>query len=181
MFARLFRRATILGLVSILAMLTFLVQCDWGLSRVKAQEEGVQLTVYNQNLALVKDRRTLSLKKGDNEIRFTDVAAQIDPTSVSFEALKEPQAASVLEQNFEYDLVSTAKLLQKYLDQKISVVTKDGTAYEGYLQSTAQDIILASEKEASTPGCPPGSSPSPRWCGCSPVPKKALSWPRSPI
>ncbi|MEW6233674.1 MAG: DUF4139 domain-containing protein [Chloroflexota bacterium] len=147
MLARLFRRATILGLVSILAVLTFLVQCDWGLSRVKAQEEGVQLTVYNQNLALVKDRRTLSLKKGDNEIKFTDVAAQIDPTSVSFEALKEPQAASVLEQNFEYDLVSTAKLLQKYLDQKISVITKDGTAYEGYLQSTAQDIILASEKE----------------------------------
>jgi len=110
----------------------------------QAQSEGVELTVYNQNLALVRDLRDLTLKAGVNEVKFTEVAALIDPTSVRFRSLTDPAGTSVLEQNYEYDVVGTSKLLQKYVDQQITVVTEDGTTYEGYLLSGAQDLILGS-------------------------------------
>jgi hypothetical protein len=108
-----------------------------------AQGEGMELTVYNQNLALVKDKRTLTFQQGVNEVRFTDVAAQIDPTSVHFASLTDPTGTTVLEQNYEYDIVGASKLLQKYVDQDVSLVTKDGTLYKGKLLSGAADIILA--------------------------------------
>src|SRR5574341_1541300 len=64
-----------------------------------AKSAGVDITVYNQNVALVKDKRTLALKQGMNEVRFSDVAAQIDPTSVQFTSLTDPTGTRVLEQN----------------------------------------------------------------------------------
>jgi hypothetical protein len=109
-----------------------------------AQTEGVELAVYNQDLALVKDHRSLDLTKGLNEVRFTDVAAMIDPTSVHFSSLTDPQGTAVLEQNYEYDVVGSAKLLQKYVDQEISLVTEDGQKYTGTLLSAAEDAILQS-------------------------------------
>lgn len=108
----------------------------------RAQGEGIELTVYNQNLALVIDRRPLDLVAGLNEVQFTDVASQIDPTSVHFCSLTDPDGTVVLEQNYEYDLVSTARLLAKYVDQEITIVTEDGTAYTGTLLSGAGDVIL---------------------------------------
>lgn len=108
----------------------------------QAQGEGIELTVYNQNLALVIDRRPLELLAGLNEVQFTDVASQIDATSVHFRSLTDPDGTVVLEQNYEYDLVSTAKLLTKYVDQEITIVTQDGTAYTGTLLSGAGDVIL---------------------------------------
>jgi hypothetical protein len=107
-----------------------------------AQGEGLELAVYNQNLALVMDRRSLSLSEGLNEVRFVDVAAQIDPTSVHFRSLTDPDATVVLEQNYEYDIVGSAKLLQKYVDQEISLVTEDGQEYAGTLLSGDDDVIL---------------------------------------
>lgn len=109
-----------------------------------AQTEGIELAVYNQNLALVKDHRSLDLIKGLNEVRFTDVAAMIDPTSVHFSSLTDPQGTAVLEQNYEYDVVGSAKLLQKYVDQEISLVTEDGQKYTGTLLNAADDAILQS-------------------------------------
>jgi hypothetical protein len=107
-----------------------------------AQSEGIELAVYNQNVALVKDRRTIDLSQGVNEVRFSDVAAQIDPTSVHFRSLTDPEGTVVLEQNYEYDIVGSAKLLQKYVDEQISVVTEDGQEYVGTLLSGADDVIL---------------------------------------
>ena len=112
------------------------------LGLAQAQEGGVELTVYNQDMALVRDSRSFDLNQGLNEVRFSDVAAQIDPTSVHFRSLTDPQGTGVLEQNYEYDLVSTQKLLQKYVDQDIQLVTEDGTQYQGTLLSGAADIIL---------------------------------------
>jgi hypothetical protein len=109
---------------------------------VVAQGEGVELAVYNQDLALVKDHRSLDLSKGLNEVRFVDVAALIDPTSVHFRSLTDPTGTTVLEQNYEYDIVGSAKLLSKYVDQEISVVTQDGQKYTGTLLSGADDVIL---------------------------------------
>ena len=102
---------------------------------VQAQEKNVSVTVYNQNLALVREVRQLEFKKGVNEVKFTDVAAQIDPTSVHFKALQTPEQVAILEQNYQYDLVSSEKLLQKYIDQNIEVQTKQGEIYSGQLLS----------------------------------------------
>ncbi len=111
-----------------------------------AQEEplpnGVSLTVYNTGSALVQDRRTFSFGAGDTVINFTDVAATIDPTSVSFNSLTDPMGTYVVEQNYVYDLVSSAALLQRYIDQTIQVTTQDGTVFEGQLLSSSGDIIL---------------------------------------
>lgn len=109
---------------------------------VAAQNQGLELAVYNQDVALVKDQRTLDLSPGVNEVRFTDVAALIDPTSVHFRSLTDPAGTVVLEQNYEYDLVGSAKLLQKYVDQSVRVVTEDGKEYSGTLLSGTDDVIL---------------------------------------
>lgn len=102
----------------------------------------VELTVYNQNLALVRERRAIALDTGTNEVVYSDVAAQIDPTSVAFRSLTDPLNTVVLEQNFEYDIVGTEKLLQKYIDQEIVVQTQDSKVYTGTLLSGAGDVIL---------------------------------------
>jgi hypothetical protein len=137
------RRWFIWMMVATLALLSVTVLS--GGSRpapVAAQSEGVELAVYNQDLALVKDRRSMNLSQGLNEVRFADVAAQIDPTSVHFRSLTDPAGTIVLEQNYEYDIVGSAKLLQKYVDQQISLVTEDGQEYAGKLLSGDSDVIL---------------------------------------
>jgi hypothetical protein len=97
-------------------------------------EEGVALTIYNQDFGVVRERRNVEVKDKTGTIRFADVAAQIDGTSVNFKSLTDP-GATVLEQNYEYDLVSADKLLQKYIDKQITVLTKDGSRYSGTLLS----------------------------------------------
>ncbi|MFA5779429.1 MAG: DUF4139 domain-containing protein [Elusimicrobiota bacterium] len=110
----------------------------------------VDLTVYNQNLGLVKDRREIKIDKGVQKIEFTDVAAQIDPTSVHFKSLSYPNKCSVLEQNFEYDLISREKLLQKYIGKEIELERrfgKDGEKKEiikGTLLSTSGGLTVKS-------------------------------------
>lgn len=111
----------------------------------------VDLTVYNQNLGLVKDRREIKIDKGSAvKIEFTDVAAQIDPTSVHFKSLLYPNKCSVLEQNFEYDLISREKLLQKYIGKEIELEKrfgKDGEKKEivkGTLLSTSGGLTVKS-------------------------------------
>jgi hypothetical protein len=112
------------------------------LPAVSAAGTGMELTVYNQNLALVKEHRALELAEGVNEVRFGDVAAQIDPTSVHFRSATDPEGTVVWEQNFEYDVVGSERLLEKYVDQDIRLVTEDGTLYQGKLLSGSGDIIL---------------------------------------
>ena len=73
---------------------------------------------------VVRENREIQLNQGENIVKFTDVAAEIDPTTVSFQSLTSPAAASVLEQNYEYDLVSADKLLDKYLGKEIQVVRR---------------------------------------------------------
>jgi hypothetical protein len=73
---------------------------------------------------IVRENREITLTPGENDLRFTDVATGIDPTTVGFLDLTNPQAASVLEQNYEYDLVSADKLLDKYLDKQIEITRR---------------------------------------------------------
>lgn len=136
------RRGSITVILALCLVAFLAVMVRGAQPALEAQGEGVDLTVYNQNLALVKDRRTLELEEGINEVAFQDVAAQIDPTSVLFRSLTDVTGTVVLEQNYEYDIVGSQKLLAKYVDQEIELVTEDGSAYTGTLLSGAQDIIL---------------------------------------
>jgi hypothetical protein len=93
------------------------------LKSTPAQQKSVSITIYNDNLGLVKDVRAVDLKTGTQNLWFEGVAAQIDPTTVHIRSIDAPNALSVIEQNFEYDLVSPERLMQKYLGQTVEVVT----------------------------------------------------------
>ena len=79
------------------------------------------ITIYNQNIALVKDVREAVFDR-EGEFRLTDVPSSIEPTSVHFSVLT-GAPLTILEQNYQYDLVGTSKLLEKYLDQTIHIRT----------------------------------------------------------
>ncbi len=98
----------------------------------------VSITIYNQDLALVRETRQLDFPKGRGELLFTDVAAQIIPTSVHFTSDK----AELLEQNYEFDLVSADKLLDKYTDRQVELVTQDNHQFAGLLMSSGGDIVI---------------------------------------
>jgi hypothetical protein len=112
-----------------------------------AEDEGVDLTVYNQNFALVKDRRSMQLESGVNQLRFSDVASQIEPTSVHFKSLTAPESCVIQEQNYEYDLVNATKLLSKYIDKKIKILAEGGLVYEGILMSYDENNIVISDEQ----------------------------------
>ncbi len=85
----------------------------------------VQVTVYNNNLGLIKDTRNIALPPGEGELRFMDVAAHIRPVTVHVKSLNNPNEFSVLEQNYEYDLMSAEKLLDKYVGKKIKLMNRN--------------------------------------------------------
>lgn len=102
--------------------------------------------------AVVRQQRELALNRGRNTVRFTDVAGLIDPTTVSFQSLTDPTGTSVIEQNFQFDLVNTQKLLQKYVDRRISVdqVRGNGTeSFAGTLLSTSDNGLVLKRDDGS--------------------------------
>src|SRR6186713_953338 len=80
------------------------------------------LTVYNSDLALVRDVRTLQLPRGTFDLKFMDNAATVNPATVHFRSLSEPSMVRVLEQNYEYDLLEPDKLLRKYVGRDVTLV-----------------------------------------------------------
>lgn len=84
----------------------------------------VAVTVYNHDLGLVRDQRRIGLERGLFTMPFRDVASQIDPTSVAFRAIGHPAAVDVLEQNYEYDLLTPAALLEKYVGETVTLITR---------------------------------------------------------
>ena len=88
------------------------------------------VTVYNSDIALVRDTRNLQLPAGNFDLRFMDIAATVNPATVHFRSLTEPSRVSVLEQNYEYDLLEPDKLLRKYVGRDVTLVRyrqDDGT------------------------------------------------------
>lgn len=107
---------------------------------------GRWMPTVRSGMALVKDRRiVLNLKAGDNVVRFTDVAAAIDPTSVRFVSLTDPTGTVVVEQNFEYDLATADALLTRYVDKQVTCVTKTGESFAGYLCSYEPSSLVLAE------------------------------------
>jgi len=91
-------------------------------STVKDQQD-MAVTIYNSNLGLVKDTRSIDFKPGIHELKFMDVAAKIDPTTVHIKSLISGSSLNVLEQNYEYDLLSPQKLLEKFVGQNVQLAT----------------------------------------------------------
>lgn len=85
------------------------------------EPRNVAVTVYNGDLGLVRDQRRIELQQGVFTLPFRDVAARIDPTSVAFAALDNPGAVDVLEQNYEYDLLTPEALLEKYVGEMVTL------------------------------------------------------------
>jgi hypothetical protein len=133
----------IIILVSLAAIITVNAQSvKKDLATSKADERSaVDLTIYNANLALVREERTLNLQKGVSSLVISDIPATIDGTSLHFLSLTAPDAVRVLEQNYQYDLVSQAKLLNKYLGQTVEWIRVDPATNKEY---TVQGKLLSS-------------------------------------
>ncbi|OPY74046.1 MAG: hypothetical protein A4E64_02440 [Syntrophorhabdus sp. PtaU1.Bin058] len=88
-------------------------------------QTAVEVTIYNSNIGLVKDTRDVRLARGIQELRFMDVASQIITTSVNIRSISSPEGLIVLEQNYEYDLLSPRKLIDKYVGKTVKLATKN--------------------------------------------------------
>src|SRR2546425_10884116 len=101
--------------------------------RLTTLDDQVELavTVYNSDIALVRDVRNLDLARGTSDLHFMDIAATVNPATVHFRSLSEPSRVRVLEQNYEYDLLEPEKLLRKYVGRDVTLVrTMWGTTRE---------------------------------------------------
>jgi hypothetical protein len=87
------------------------------------EPRALAVTVYNDNLGLVRDERRIELESGVFTLPFRDVAALIDPTSVAFRALGGGGSVDVLEQNYEFDLMTPQALLEKYVGETVTLIT----------------------------------------------------------
>lgn len=121
----------------------FLVQLILLFVNISLYSEDISITVYNDNFALIREVRGLKINSGKTTISYSEVAALIKPASVHFKSLTSPEKLNILEQNFEYDLVNSAKIMQKYIDHPIHLITKNGDLFSGQLLSAGNsDIIL---------------------------------------
>jgi hypothetical protein len=96
--------------------------------------------------AMVRQDRDVQLSSGRSSLRFTEVAGLIEPTTVTFTVPANP-GVRVLEQNFQFDLVSTPKLLLRYLDRPITVersVGNETASVTGTLLSAVDGLVLRS-------------------------------------
>ncbi len=106
-----------------------------GSAVTQEQQKDMSVTIYNGNLGLVKDIRELQLPVGTHEVKFMDVASQIDPTSVHLKSLTDPTGVRILEQNYEYDLLNPQKLLDKYVGKNVKLMAGDGSLIDAVLLS----------------------------------------------
>jgi len=105
-------------------------------------QKNLAVTVYNNNLGVVKDVRELNIKSGNSKISITDVAKLIDPTSVHIKL-----NGQVIEQNYQYDLVNLNKILQKYVDSNIKLFNENNELIEGKLLSAYSGQVVLQKKD----------------------------------
>ena len=105
-----------------------------------ADQQGVAVTIYNENLALVKDKRRITLQKGENSLAFREVSARMRPETSFLQSTSQKQSLTVLEQNFDFDLLTPKKLLEKYVGKKIGVIKTHPTSGE---ETTEEATVLS--------------------------------------
>jgi hypothetical protein len=105
-----------------------------------ADQQSVAVTIYNENLALVKDQRKIQLGGGQSALAFRDVSAQMRPETALLRSFNNPGKLVVLEQNFDFDLLTPQKLLEKYVGKSVNIIrTNPATGAE----TTEQAQVLA--------------------------------------
>lgn len=87
-----------------------------------ADQQSVAVTIYNENLALVKDVRRVALEAGVNRLALREVSGSMRPETALLRSLSHPGSLSLLEQNFDFDLLTPAKLLEKYVGREVRIV-----------------------------------------------------------
>jgi hypothetical protein len=132
-------------LAVLITLISFIFSIQIGhtapLTSTLKDQQNVSVTIYNSNVGLVKDTRLIDLRPGVHELKFMDVAAKIDPTTVHIKSLINGSSLNVLEQNYEYDLLNPQKLLEKFVGQKVQLAminpeTKKEEIIEATLLST---------------------------------------------
>ena len=107
-----------------------------------SDQKSIAVTVYNQNFGVIKDVREIEISSGISEIKITDVAQLIDPTSVHIKLDGE-----VIEQNYQYDLVSLDKILRKFVNQNIRLISETNEIVKGKLLSAMGGQIVLEKPE----------------------------------
>jgi hypothetical protein len=87
-----------------------------------ADQSSIALTIYNDNLALIKDARKVKLWQEVNQLAWREVSAQLRPETAQLRNLSQPTGFRLLEQNFNFDLLTPQKLIEKYLGQDVIVI-----------------------------------------------------------
>lgn len=106
------------------------------LSTLEDQRE-VGVTIYNENLALVKDRRQITMSRGENSLAMREVSGRIRPETALLRSISHPGAVTLIEQNFDFDLLTPQKLVEKYVGREVGVVrTHPTTGVETVVQAT---------------------------------------------
>jgi hypothetical protein len=102
-----------------------------------SDQQSVAVTIYNQDLALVKDTRKVNLKSGLNALALRDVSAQMRPETALLRSINAPGSLTLLEQNFDFDLLTPQKMLEKYVGRSVGIVkTNPATGAETIEQAT---------------------------------------------
>src|SRR4051812_23975774 len=90
-------------------------------SSTLADQQSVAVTIYNENLALIKDTRRIQLKSGDNRLALREVSGRMRPETASLRSITHPGSLALIEQNFDFDLLTPAKLLEKYVGRAVRI------------------------------------------------------------
>jgi len=106
-------------------------------------QQSVAVTIYNSNLALVKDTRKVHLKSGNNTLAIRDVSAQIRPETALLRSVDAPGSLKLLEQNFDFDLLTPEKLLEKYVGKTVSLIKTHPTTGA---ETSEQATVLSANK-----------------------------------
>jgi hypothetical protein len=85
-------------------------------------QEEVAVTIYNDDLALVRDRRQVTLPQGETSLALREVSARMRPETALLRSLNQPQGLTVFEQNFDFDLLTPGKLLEKYVGRDVQLI-----------------------------------------------------------
>jgi len=112
-----------------------------GSASAQNTSEGTELTIYSQNIALVRESITMDLQEGINVVNVTGVASRIDPGSVILED-PEQNGTYIIEQQFSTDNATVTRLLQNNLGREITVTDEAGNSYTGILLSHENDRIV---------------------------------------
>ena len=115
-----------------------------GLPMASAQDSAgkIALAVYNEGAALIRDQRLLTLDEGVNSVALRDVAATIDPSSISFRSLSDPAALSMLEQSYRQNSLDAYALLAPYAGQSLEITDASQERFSGELLQLRDDKAI---------------------------------------